>query len=259
MRHSTSRTSADRHANGLGRSVIESVDDTQLMQHTKHSLFANEQQDQIEHAHPYGFTNVPKKPTGQGKLRRAAEGFLSFLQGNRSNGVVVVVGDRRFRLYKLAEGEVAFYDDQGQQVHFRRDGLWGSVPNSKKITLQIMDDDQMPQDPDAPGGGVNQPQKMGQIQQAGRSAKINVQIDKNGITFNHPTGDVTFNCKNFTVNASNYAKLKGAAGNLLKGAFNALVGSNNYLKASGMNNAKAAGNMSDPDWAPGTQDPPIQD
>lgn len=259
MRHSTSRTSADRHANGLGRSVVEQVDDTKLMQNSKHSLFADEQQDQIEHAHPYGFVNVPKKPTGQGTVRRAAEAFLSYLGGNRSHGIALIVGDRRYRLYQLDEGEVALHDDQGQQVHLKRDGIWASVPQSKSIKLQIMDDDQMPQDPKAQGGGTNQAQKMGQIKQAGRAAAINIVLDKTQFTVNHPNGNVNINCKNFTVTASNIAKLKGTAGTLLKGLANCIVGTNNFFKASSANNAKAAGNQADPDWATGAGDPPITD
>lgn len=244
----SSRNSADRHGNALGRTAVEEVDDTKLMQETKHSLFTDEQQAQIEHAHPYGFTNVPKKPTGQGSVRRAAEAFMSYMGAGRSHGVAVVVGDRRFRLHQLAEGEVAMYDDQGQQVHFKRSGLWASVPNSKQIVMQIMDDDQMPQDPKAQGGGANQPQKMGQIQQSGRNAQIKITLDKGKLQFDHPNGDVVFNCKTFKVNAS--------VGAWLKGAINALVGNSNYLKATGANNVKGASNLYDPEWSPGAGDPP---
>lgn len=205
MLHSTSRNSADRHASGLGRTAVEGADDTKLMQETKHSLFKGEQQDQIEHVHPYGFVNVPNKPTGQGKLRRAAEAFMTFLGGNRSQGVAIAVGDRRYRLYKLAEGEVALHDDQGQQVHMKRDGIYGSVPNSKKIVMQVMDDDQMPQDPAAPGGGSGQAQKMGQIQQAGRPAGVNFTLDKNTLTINVP---------NYVVNASSTYKVTSPSINL---------------------------------------------
>jgi phage gp45-like len=178
VRHQTSRNSADRHGNALGRTVVEQVDDTKLMQQSKHSLFQDEQQDQIEHVHPYGFVNVPKKPTGSGKLRKAAEAFMSFLGGNRSHGIAMVVGDRRYRLYKLEEGEVALHDDQGHQVHFKRDGVWVSAPNSKKIVAQIMDDDQLPRE-----SGKD----MGQIKQAGRPSSCNYTLDKNSLTINHTT------------------------------------------------------------------------
>lgn len=210
MRHSTSRTAADRHASGLGRTVFEEADDSKPMQESKHSLFKGEQQQKIEHVHPYGFTAVPKKPTGSGMMRRAAEAFMSFLGGNRSHGIAVVVGDRRYRLYKLEEGEVALHDDQGQQVHLKRDGVWASVPNSKQIKMQIMDDDQMPQDNSGSGGAGggggtgSGEQQMGQVKQAGRPAQINFTLDKNGLTVNHPNGAVAFNCKTFKATVSDH-------------------------------------------------------
>jgi phage gp45-like len=217
MRHSTSRTSADRHASGLGRTVLTDVDDTKLMQESTHALFNGEQQQRIEHVHPYGFTAVPQKPTGTGVMRRAAEAFMSFLGGNRSHGIAIAVGDRRYRLYKLDYGEVALHDDQGQQVHFKRNGIWGSVPNSKMIRLQIMDDNVLPQDssdsggPGAEGaggsGGGSQP--MGQIQQAGRPARINLTLDANQFTLNHPNGTVNFNCATLNITASQAISQKG--------------------------------------------------
>jgi phage gp45-like len=158
--------------------VVEGVDDTKLMQESKHSLFEGEQQDQIEHVHPYGFVNVPKKPTGSGKLRKAAEAFMSFLGGNRSHGIAMVVGDRRYRLYKLEEGEVALHDDQGHQVHIKRDGVFVSAPQSKKVVAQIMDDDHLPREDG---------KDMGQIKQAGRPSSVNFTLTKDGLTINVPT------------------------------------------------------------------------
>jgi phage gp45-like len=142
----SARNSADRHGNALGRTAVEAVDDTKAMQESTHSLFTNEQQAQIEHVHPYGFTNVPKKPTGQGAMRRAAEAFMSYMGAGRSHGIAMVVGDRRFRLYKLQEGEVALYDDQGHQIHLTRNGIVTSAPNSKVVAHQVMQSDDKPSD-----------------------------------------------------------------------------------------------------------------
>jgi phage gp45-like len=187
----------------MSRSVVEAVDDTKLMQETKHSLFADEQQDKIEHAHPYGFTAVPQKPTGTGKLRMAAEAFLSYMGAGRAHGIAMVVGDRRYRLYKLDAGEVALHDDQGHQVHIKRDGVWVSAPNSKKVVAQIMDDDTLPQDTGGAGG-----QKNGQIKQAGRASKVNFTLDKNTFTLNHPDGIVNINAKTFNLTVSGVSTVK---------------------------------------------------
>lgn len=146
MRHTSTRGGADRHANGLSRTAVEAVDDTKPMQETTHSLFTDEQQALIEHVHPYGFTAVPVKPSGQGAMRRAAEAFMSFMGAGRSHGIAVAIGDRRFRLYKLKEGEVALHDNQGHQIHIANDGITVSSPNSKKVVHQVMQSDQMPSD-----------------------------------------------------------------------------------------------------------------
>lgn len=191
----------------MGRTAVESVDDTQLMQESKHSLFKDEQQDKVEHVHPYGFTAVPKKPTGSGKMRMAAEAFMSYMGAGRSHGVAMVVGDRRYRLYKLDEGEVALHDDQGHQVHIKRDGVWVSAPNSKKVVAQIMDDDTLPQDSAAAGGGAGG-QKNGQIKQAGRASKVNFTLDKNAFTLNHPDGVVNINAKTFNLTVSGVSTVK---------------------------------------------------
>jgi phage gp45-like len=218
MRHLATRHAAERVGNAVSRTIIEKVDDTKLMQFHTVSAFRNEQQEKIEHAHPYGFVCVPQEPTGSGDSRMGAEGFMAFMGGGRSHGVVFVAGDRRFRLYKLAGGEVALHDDQGQQLHMKRDGIWGSVPNSKKITLQIMDDDQMPQDDSSQqssGTGGDQKsgsgQKMGQIQQAGRPAAVNVVITKDFMTIN---------VKDLNINASGKINIIGQDKVLIKSTNN---------------------------------------
>jgi phage gp45-like len=256
MRHLSPRNTADRHGNALGRTVVEEVDDSKVMQESTHSLFTDEKQGQVEHVHPYGFTKVPKKPTGQGKLRRAAEAFMSFMGAGRSHGIAVVVGDRRFRLHQLAEGEVAMYDDQGQQVHFKRDGIWASVPNGKKIMLQVMDDDQMPQDQNAQGGGANQAQKMGQIAQAGRQAQINLTIDKTQFTLNHPDGIVNFNCKKFNFTATDDSTLAVGGSHVLIGTGDVNVKSQTVNIGGGSEvNVKSGANKVEPDWGAGASKP----
>ena len=251
MKHLTTREVADRGGNALGRTIVEQVDDTTLMQSHQASLNLNEVQSDLEHVHPYGFTSVAQKPTGSGQSRMGAEGFMGFMGSGRSHGVVLVTGDRRFRLYQLAAGEVALHDDQGQQVHFKRNGIWGSVPNSKQIVLQVMDDDSLPQAKNAQGG---------QLQQAGRPAQINLTIDKNQFTLNHPNGAVNFNCKTFTVNASSNVKLLSQGYALVSAAAGVILYSvaQLYLKAAAAINVKSPLNLADPDWASGAADPPIE-
>jgi phage gp45-like len=123
MKHLSTRYAAERVGNSISRTIVERVDDTKYMQQHALSGYAGEQQDQIEHVHPYGFVSVVQKPTGSGQLRMGAEGFMGFMGGGRSHGAVFIAGDRRYRLYKLADGEIAMHYDQGQQVHFKRDEI----------------------------------------------------------------------------------------------------------------------------------------
>jgi phage gp45-like len=235
----------------MSRSVVEQVDDSKLWQEGTHSVFANEQQDTIEHVHPYGFTSVVQPPTGGGVARKAAEAIFSFLGGGRSHGIAMLIGDRRYRLYGLANGEVSLHDDQGQQVHFKRNGIWGSVPNSKQIVLQVMDDDALPQAQNAQGG---------QVQQAGRPAQINLTLDKNQFTLNHPNGAVNFNCKTFGVNASSDIKLISAANMLVRGVAAILYATGSaFINAATSINAKSPVNLTSPDWTSPAADPPITD
>lgn len=72
--------------------------------------------DEMEHAEPYGFTSEPLPPDATG----APEAIVLAVGGDRDHNVVIVCGDRRFRLTSLIGGEVALYDDQGQVFHLRR-------------------------------------------------------------------------------------------------------------------------------------------
>lgn len=62
----------------------------------------------------YGFASRPFP---------GADAVVIFLNGDRSKGVVVAVGDQRYRFRNLVEGEVAISDDLGQAVHLTRSGI----------------------------------------------------------------------------------------------------------------------------------------
>lgn len=182
MKHNSTRTTADRHGNALGRATLEQTDDTKPMQEIQSKNFSGEGMDTVEHVHPYGFSARPQVPDKVGGIKRAAEAFLSFIGGNRSHGVVVAVGDRRFRLFNLQPGEVGLHDDQGHQIHITRSGVFVSAPKSKKIIGQIMADDTLPQNSQQ----GSQQAKYGQIPQAGRNTLATFQMDANSFSINHP-------------------------------------------------------------------------
>lgn len=98
------------------------------MRELQAEFLAGEVRSELEHVEPYGFTSEPKTDG-------SAEAFAMFFDGNRSNGIIFCVADRRYRLTNMKPGEVAIYDDQGQKVYFKRDQLLIETP--KKLVAIV--------------------------------------------------------------------------------------------------------------------------
>lgn len=94
----------------FARGVLRGVNDTNGRQQLQVELLKNEVRDDVEHMQNYGFTSHPL----------GGDVAVAFLGGNREQGIVLVVDDRRYRL-SLEPGEVAIYDDQGNKVELLRD------------------------------------------------------------------------------------------------------------------------------------------
>ena len=109
----------------LGRGVVESVDDTPMMRTVQAEFLPGDVREGLEHFEPYGFTS---------RAKEGAEAIGAFFNGDRSHGVVLVTADRRFRLH-VEEGEVAVFDDQGQKVVLKRDGILVETPNNLTATV----------------------------------------------------------------------------------------------------------------------------
>ena len=108
----------------LARGTVVLAHSASKLQSLQMRLTAGEVNDDMEHFEPYGFTSNPLA---------GAEGIVTFLGGDRSHAVVLVVADRRYRLQSLAPGEVAIYTDEGDKVHFKR----GRVIEIETGTLNI--------------------------------------------------------------------------------------------------------------------------
>lgn len=67
----------------------------------------------IDRVEPYGFSYRPHP---------GCQTYLLFPSGDRSYGVAIVIGDRRYQM-DLEEGEVALHDDEGNHVHIQRGGV----------------------------------------------------------------------------------------------------------------------------------------
>lgn len=100
-----------RVRNMIVRGVIKLVNDELKIQKIQASLLAGELKDGLEHYQGYGITS--NAPAG-------SEALVVFCGGDRSNGVIVAIGDRKFRLKGLKPGEVALYTDEGDYLKFAR-------------------------------------------------------------------------------------------------------------------------------------------
>lgn len=118
-------------ATGLAR-VTTGKDDgaTQVLQL---DFGAKEVQDGRYRLAEYGFTSMPLP---------GADAAVVFLGGDRSAGIVIATGDRRYRLKGLAPGEVALYDDLGHVVKLSRSGIAINggghnltITNAPKVTV----------------------------------------------------------------------------------------------------------------------------
>jgi len=105
---------ARRVENMVAIGVVNLLKDAAGLQLLQVELLSDEVQDGVERFQDYGVSSRPKP---------GAEGVFLAVMGNRGGGVMIAVGDRRYRLQGLAEGEVALHDDQGQVVHLKRDGI----------------------------------------------------------------------------------------------------------------------------------------
>ena len=78
----------------------------------------------LEHLEPFGFTSHPKAD---------AEALVLSFDGNGSHSVALMVSDRRYRL-TIAEGEVALYNANGDNLHFKADGT-AAITAATKVQI----------------------------------------------------------------------------------------------------------------------------
>jgi phage gp45-like len=136
------------YSSGGARSCIDKVDDGPLMQESNdaHGM-DSETFPTAEAPQNYGFTSVVADATksAAGKIAQCAEGFMSFIGGNRNFPVMGMMDDRRHRLKNLAKdaakGATAMFGqkDWGQQFLNTEDGMYMTGNNQKKIRMALVD------------------------------------------------------------------------------------------------------------------------
>lgn len=93
----------------------------------------------INRVEPYGFSYRPKP---------GCQTYLVFPSGDRSYGVAIVIGDKRYQM-DLEEGECGIHDDEGNWVHIKR----GGVIEVKAATKVVADTPMFETTQDAKIGG----------------------------------------------------------------------------------------------------------
>jgi len=113
----------------IGRAIITSINNAEKTQKVQLTVLANEVLGKVERIQEYGFDTYPKTD---------AEAVVLFINGNRDHGLIIVAGDRRYRIQDLIEGEVALYthEDSGDvrhRIHLKT----GQVIDIKGVDVNI--------------------------------------------------------------------------------------------------------------------------
>lgn len=99
--------------NLLARAVVTLVDDTTQLQVVQVAALEGEVRDACERFQQFGFTGRPLP---------GAEAVLVFPAGDRANGIVLAIDDRRYRKRNLAAGEAAVYNSGGSYILLKVSG-----------------------------------------------------------------------------------------------------------------------------------------
>jgi phage gp45-like len=147
-RHTPLASAMRSYSAGGSRATIGTIDDAKHMQESnKCQGMRGESWGRMEAPQNYGFTSVvadADEDSKTGMVKDAAEGFISFMGGNRSFPVMGVMDDRRHRLMDLAKdaakGAVAIFGqkDWGQQFLNTKDGMFMTGNMEKKIRTALV-------------------------------------------------------------------------------------------------------------------------
>jgi hypothetical protein len=139
---------------GGSRSVVQSADDSKLMQEMGGAMMSGESRNRVESPQNYGFTSVVMDADQASQGGMGAETFISYMGGGRSFPVAGNMDDRRHRLKGLEKGDVAMFrtKSDGLQMHMNQDGGFFTGPNDKNVRMQLVQKPQQQQQGQGAGG-----------------------------------------------------------------------------------------------------------
>lgn len=95
------------------RAIVSLVNDTTAMQLIQVSILRGDVLSRVERVQNYGFTSNPEN---------GSEAVVVFINGNRDQGLAIVVDNTEVRKKDLQPGEVAVYHKSGSYVLMKADG-----------------------------------------------------------------------------------------------------------------------------------------
>uniref|UniRef100_A0A6M3IUZ5 Putative baseplate assembly protein n=1 Tax=viral metagenome TaxID=1070528 RepID=A0A6M3IUZ5_9ZZZZ len=104
----------------IGRAILAAVNNGESTQKVQITGMYNETMTDVERVQEYGLESYPRK---------GAEAIVAFLNGKQSRGLILKIGDRRYRLSDLVEGEVALYTDEDGSTESSPGALGGEQVN----------------------------------------------------------------------------------------------------------------------------------
>ena len=113
----------------IGRAVIRAVKADGGRVLLTLDMLNDETSGAVELAEPWGFTSIPLE---------GAEAVTLAVMGERGNKVAISLGDRRHRPKDGVPGESILFDDQGQRIAVRRDGIEITAPLGLRIKTPSM-------------------------------------------------------------------------------------------------------------------------
>ena len=178
---------------GGSRCLIDTIDDSKLMQESnKTTGMAGESWPTSEAPQNYGFTSVVadgSKSSNPGKLQQCAEGFMSFLGGNRNLPIMGMMDDRRHRLINLikdaAKGSTAMFGlkEWGQQFLNTDTGMFMTGNTEKLLKFALVDNQNGKQQQ---GGGAQGARRSFRDAKSGVEFDIELLADGSGASSGGP-------------------------------------------------------------------------
>ena len=112
----------------IGRGILKNVNNEEQIQKIQVSGLKNENITDMERPQTYGFESYPE-------IHDETEAIFVCPNGNRDQGLCVVLHDRSYRPTDLAEGDVRVYDKFSNTIKLNEDGIVIEDANSNILTL----------------------------------------------------------------------------------------------------------------------------